>query len=992
MIDNEDYPESLTMKTKLSLILASLAMAFSVGAGVASTKINKSVEPVEAAQHADNYSSYTYSGNYYSSAFSTYTEGLNGTLRTNLTTLIHPTSVPEYSSGLATHLQQADADPTNSSNMVYLYTRDSVKKNSASSWNREHVWPKALSNSCWKESRAGADMLHLRPTYSTPNSTRSSYKYGEVTKNQTNLKIYNQMEYGYYANNYFMPLDATKGDVARICMYIWVAYYNEYGSELPSLTNVFQSFDVLMTWHTNDRPDVLEGNRNNYAEKNVQYNRNPFVDHPEYAWKIFGSQCSQSVLNAAKAAYPDGDPVGITSISKSSITMAVGETTTISATSSNSASITWSSDDESVTVSPTTQSSGSDVTLTAVSEGSATITASVTISGTTYSATCVVTVTSSGGGDDESSWIATPITDLTSTDVFVIVGNNGSNYAMSNDNGTSSAPSAVSVTVSGNKITSDVSDNIKWNISISNNQYKFYPNGDSESWLYATDTNNGVRVGTDDSNQFFNITDSYIYNIGTSRYLGIYSSSNWRCYTSINANISGQTFAFYKYSGETPSPAGTYTVTYSKNTTDQVDNMPSNITGITSGATVTLTGNPTRDGYTFEGWSLTNDGEIITTISNITEDKNVYAIWEEIKPTSITASLKESRVFYVGEIITRDDITVETNTGVDVTSDVEFPNYMFVYDDSNGGNTTKNKSFTIEYSTLPSTTLTVQVKRTAYAAPSTSATDTLDIEATGVTSGSTSYSNWSGVTSVSSAVYAGNSAGGNDSIQLRSKNSNSGIITTKSGGKLSEVSVAWNSNTESGRTLNVYGKNSAYSTAENLYNTSNQGTLLGTIVCGTSTSLTISGDYAYVGVRSSSGAMYITSITFEYSGSGGETAKNVSNYIMYEDTNNQCNTKLDIAIGYLNNLTQAELNSFVTKTESQDYVIYTARTRLNAWAASKGKTINYSTAGHVTLNSYVNPIINAFEEGNATTIIIIIGIIGLTALGGYIFIRKRKEI
>lgn len=125
----------------------------------------------------------------------------------------------------------------------------------------------------------------------------------------------------------------------------------------------------------------------------------------------------------------------------------------------------------------------------------------------------------------------------------------------------------------------------------------------------------------------------------------------------------------------------------------------------------------------------------------------------------------------------------------------------------------------------------------------------------------TSYTNWTGKAgSASSAVYAGNSAGDNSSIQLRSNNSNSGVVSTTSGGKVKKIKVTWNSNTSSGRTLNIYGKNSAYSQATDLYNNSNQGTLLGTIVCGTSTELTITGDYTFVGFRSASGAMYLDKV------------------------------------------------------------------------------------------------------------------------------------
>lgn len=153
--------------------------------------------------------------------------------------------------------------------------------------------------------------------------------------------------------------------------------------------------------------------------------------------------------------------------------------------------------------------------------------------------------------------------------------------------------------------------------------------------------------------------------------------------------------------------------------------------------------------------------------------------------------------------------------------------------------------------------------------------DVLNRALTGVTNGSTTYANWSGKTSNSTAVYAGNSAGGNDAIQLRSDKSTSGIVTTASGGKVKKITVVWQSNTASGRTLNIYGKSSAYSAATDLYNSSSQGTLLGTIVRGTAEtgSYTINtGDYEYIGLRSASGAMYLTSVTIQWE-TGGSTVE-----------------------------------------------------------------------------------------------------------------------
>ena len=147
-------------------------------------------------------------------------------------------------------------------------------------------------------------------------------------------------------------------------------------------------------------------------------------------------------------------------------------------------------------------------------------------------------------------------------------------------------------------------------------------------------------------------------------------------------------------------------------------------------------------------------------------------------------------------------------------------------------------------------------------------TDVLTKELTGVTG--TSYAEWSGLQVSSNAVYAGQSAGGNESIQLRSNNNNSGIVTTTSGGKVKSVTVSWNENTTAGRTLNIYGSNTAYANPTDLYGT-NGGDLLGTIVNGTSTKLEIDGDYAYIGLRSASGAMYLTEISIVWETEGTVT-------------------------------------------------------------------------------------------------------------------------
>ena len=154
-------------------------------------------------------------------------------------------------------------------------------------------------------------------------------------------------------------------------------------------------------------------------------------------------------------------------------------------------------------------------------------------------------------------------------------------------------------------------------------------------------------------------------------------------------------------------------------------------------------------------------------------------------------------------------------------------------------------------------------------------TDVLNSTWTGISG--TSYSNFSNKAAPSSdAVYAGNCAGSNNTIQLRSNNNNSGIVTTTSGGTVKKIIVNWNANTVQGRVLNIYGKNSAYSAATDLYSSSSQGTLLGTVekttAVGTAitSELTISGDYEYIGFRSNSSAMYLTSVSIVWE-TGGST-------------------------------------------------------------------------------------------------------------------------
>ena len=171
-------------------------------------------------------------------------------------------------------------------------------------------------------------------------------------------------------------------------------------------------------------------------------------------------------------------------------------------------------------------------------------------------------------------------------------------------------------------------------------------------------------------------------------------------------------------------------------------------------------------------------------------------------------------------------------------------------------------------------------------------TDVVDTLTNGVTSGG--YQTWTIATTetASGAAYSINSYGNNNGyIQLKSKDNVSGIVNTVSPGKATKVTVAWNSTTVSGRTLDVYGKSTAYSAPSDLYG-SNAGTKIGSIVMGTSTELTITDEYAYIGLRSNSSAMYLDEIDITWEVDGD--APQPTTYTVSFDPNGGTGTMADV--------------------------------------------------------------------------------------------------
>lgn len=265
-------------------------------------------------------------------------------------------------------------------------------KKEGDSINREHVIPQSSFN---EAAPMKSDIHHVLPSDGYVNNRRSAYPHGIVTgsvkyTSNDGCKLGN----GTGNTTVFEPMDNYKGDIARIYFYFVTCYQDKMSSNsfsafdkstYPSIQTAY--LNVYLQWAKEDPVSEKEIIRNNGAYAG-QGNRNPFIDCPYAVGAIWDSAHASDYGN--KGEYTSGE--GLT-ISKTSVNMISGGTTSISATSTGSGNITWTSSNSSVvSVSPSSTSSGSSVTLTAGNAGSATITATTTISGKQHSKSCTVTV------------------------------------------------------------------------------------------------------------------------------------------------------------------------------------------------------------------------------------------------------------------------------------------------------------------------------------------------------------------------------------------------------------------------------------------------------------------------------------------------------------------------------------------------------------------------------------------------------------------------
>ena len=971
----------------LPLMLAGLAMGLGVFINDSSLKSNNSIETNASV---GNYS--TNASTYYNGITASSGKQLAAQLH-DLITSTHKTYTTYADNGAnlyQTHTDQYYENGNAVSGYIYEFYSgvkwpsawDANAGSTTGGYNREHCWcqsnsvPSGSSSQLWGENGGGADMHHLRPAENRLNSTRGNDKYG-VVSNRDSYKVYakygsSTTYHGGYSNSStFEPLDSKKGDVARIILYVYLHYntysnstlFGSYGTtngngsssyfatSLLPLTNIVkkdteaQAIQLMLDWNTSDPVDEIEQRRNEQVAI-YQGNRNPFIDNSNYANLIWGSGSSSS------------DPAA--TISPSTAFVAVGETVSLTATLSNvtsAYSITWESNDstKATVTKGDTNTTSSVATVTGVSAGSATIYCNY--NGTTIGS-APITVTSSGSSQTGDC------TFTAGTDVGTMTGANGSQGQDSiTKNGVTMSTSNGALAASG--------------------QYRVYK--DATLTFSCSNSITSIAFSGSSSNSLSNFsTSSGTYSYNSSNYSATWSGNS----TSITFTAGAQTrfspVVVTVSNGAQTKTLSSIAVSTAPTKTNYVVGQTFDPTGLVIRRNYS---DSTHDTYTYANhtseftFNPTTSTALATSHTSVTISYGGKSCTQAITVsapvvTSITASV--SRTFYVGETISNSDITVKDNNNNTVSS-FTFANdgYQFTYADSNSGGATKTKTFTNSVSGAGKTcSLTVNVARAAYVAPSV-VSDTItasDLQAT-----TTSYVAFSNVSKSSTAKYAGQTAKNSGAIQMRNT-SPSGIVSTTSGGTITSVVITVNNGTN---TINVYGKNTAYTSASDLYNNSTQGTLVGS----TSSTGTISftTGYAYVGIRSNSGAVYLTSVQINYG--SGQTAKNISNYVMYSDTEGQCTTKLSTTVGYMSGLSSSEKTTLQT---SDDYVISTARARLNAWAANQGKVINYSSG---TLSNASNVIGFAIpESNNIITLVIIISMVGVSSIGIYLYMRKKKSI
>ncbi|KAA0126357.1 T9SS type A sorting domain-containing protein [Chryseobacterium sp. SN22] len=187
--------------------------------------------------------------------------------------------------------------------------------NEGDCYNREHVVPQSLFNEGFPMK---SDIHFIRATDGKVNGMRSNYPFGKVGPasftSQNGSKLGTSVSPG-YSGTVFEPIDAFKGDVARMILYFVTRYETQLsgfssgnmlgGSAFPGLQD--WELNQLLAWHAADPVSATEIARNN-ASYNYQGNRNPYIDHPEYVAQIWGTPVADTQAPTAPSNLITSNP------------------------------------------------------------------------------------------------------------------------------------------------------------------------------------------------------------------------------------------------------------------------------------------------------------------------------------------------------------------------------------------------------------------------------------------------------------------------------------------------------------------------------------------------------------------------------------------------------------------------------------------------------------------------------------------------------------
>lgn len=167
-------------------------------------------------------------------------------------------------------------------------------------YSREHTfcqsWLKPSSQT--GSTTPGSDLFHIYPVDGYVNTRRNNNPYGEVTSptwiSRNGSRLGPNTFEGAPAHTAFEPIDAYKGDIARSFFYMATRYMFEDAAFATDQDMVCKSqlrpwaVQMLLKWHQLDPVSDKERARNT-AVYELQGNRNPFIDFPELAAKIWAS-------------------------------------------------------------------------------------------------------------------------------------------------------------------------------------------------------------------------------------------------------------------------------------------------------------------------------------------------------------------------------------------------------------------------------------------------------------------------------------------------------------------------------------------------------------------------------------------------------------------------------------------------------------------------------------------------------------------------------